>query len=440
MNRENESLPKEMRLRWWQRAPRIPTLALFAVVALALIGTFSLIIATVEAERTQREQATRTSGILASLDEIIRATMSGETGQRGYFITSDTRYLEPYRDGRGRYVAGMRQLREKMGSGLPAEQAGLLAEIARLGDAKWAEMAGVVELVEQRRIPDAHARLLSDEGQLAMNGLRKAVAKLEDIERVRLDAAAQRAANAEARILPSLAALFVVIVCALALGLWQAIRKAEAEALAEGAAAIAEARDRADLLAKELNHRVKNLFAVILAIVKMSARGDTAAAPAVDRIAKRIHALVTAHEVTQGSGKDQTVDLAELIGKVIAPYRSSSERCELEGGTVNLPGRHAVPLGLVLHELATNAVKYGAWSAPGGLLRIRWEREDSRARLVWEEIGVTEACAPAQPGREGFGSALIRSSERQLGGTIVRRFEPRGIVVEMDFTLEGGEA
>ena len=440
MNRETESLLKEMRLHWWQRAPRIPTLALFAVVALALIGTFSLIIATVEVERTQRQQAARTSGIIASLDEIVRATMSGETGQRGYFITSDTRYLEPYREGQGRYAAGMRALRDRMGPDLPAAQANLVAEIARLGDAKWAEMAGVVDLVEQRRIPDAHARLLSDEGQLAMNGLRKAVARLEDIERVRLDQAAQRAANAEARILPSLAALFVVIVCALALGLWQAIRKAEAEALAEGAAAIAEARDRADLLAKELNHRVKNLFAVILAIVKMSARGDAAAAPAVDRIAKRIHALVTAHEVTQGSGKDQTVDLAELIGKVIAPYRSSSERCELDGGTVNLPGRHAVPLGLVLHELATNAVKYGAWSAPGGLLRIRWEREDTRAKVIWEEIAAGEATAPTEQGREGFGSALIRSSERQLGGTIVRRFAERGIVVEMDFTLEGGEA
>lgn len=439
MNRENESRAPKARLHWWQRAPRVPALALFAVVALALIGTFALIIATVEAERTQRQQAARTSAILASLDEIVRATMSGETGQRGYFITSDTRYLDPYREGQGRYVAGMRDLRERMDADSPAEQTSLLAEIARLGDAKWAEMAGVIALVEQRRIPEAHARVLSDEGQLAMTGLRRAVAQLEDIERVRLDAAAQHAADAEARILPSLAALFVVIVCALALGLWQAIRKAEAEALAEGAAAIAQARDRADLLAKELNHRVKNLFAVILAIVKMSARGDAAAAPAVDRIAKRIHALVTAHEVTQGSGKDQTVDLAELIGKVIAPYRSSSEKCELEGGTVNLPGKHAVPLGLVLHELATNAVKYGAWSAPGGTLRIRWEREGDRARLVWEEIGVTENATPAQPGREGFGSALIRSSERQLGGTIVRRFEPRGIVVEMDFALEGEE-
>ena len=92
MKRESESRPSELRPRWWQRAPRVPTLALFVVVALALLGTFTLILTTVEVERTQREQAARTSGILASLDEIVRATMSGETGQRGYFITSGCRW------------------------------------------------------------------------------------------------------------------------------------------------------------------------------------------------------------------------------------------------------------------------------------------------------------------------------------------------------------
>lgn len=422
--------------RWWQRAPRIPTLALFVVVALALLGTFALILTTVEIERTQREQAARTSSIIASLDDILRATISGETGQRGYFITSDTRYLAPYREGERRYTDGMARLRRQMGDDLPPDQARLLAEIARLGDAKWAEMEGVVALVSERRIPDAHVRVLSDEGQLAMQALRRSVAQLEAIEQVRLNNAVVKAADAEARILPSLAALFVVIVCALALGLWQAIRKAEAEALAEGAAAIAEARDRADLLAKELNHRVKNLFAVILAIVKMSARGDAAAAPAVDRIAKRIHALVTAHEVTQGTGQDQTVDFADLIGKVIAPYKSSSERCELSGGELVLPGRHAVPLGLVLHELVTNAVKYGAWAKPGGLLKVSWECTGGHARVLWEEHGEAGS-APPEQGREGFGSALIRSSERQLGGTITRRFGEGGIVVEMTFPLTG---
>lgn len=420
---------------WWKSAPRIPTLALFAVVAAALLGTFSLILATVEIERTQRQQAARTSDILTSLDEIETSTMNGETGQRGYFITSDVRYLVPYREGQARYRAEIQRLRERMGNDVPADQKRLLAEIDRLGNAKWNEMAGVVALVEQGRIPDAHARVLSDEGQLAMQGLRRALGELEKIERVRLGEAVIRAANAESRILPSLAALFVVIICALALGLYQAIRKAEAETLAANAEAISEARDRADLLAKELNHRVKNLFAVILAIVKMSARGDTAAAPAVDRIAKRIHALVTAHEVTQGTGKDQTVDLADLLAKVIAPYRSDSERCELDGGAIDLPGRHAVPLGLVLHELVTNAVKYGAWSQPGGVLRVTWRAEAGRAKVVWQEIAGGQAPATAPSGREGFGSALIRSSERQLGGTIARSFGEKGIVVEMDFPL-----
>ncbi|MFD2783272.1 HWE histidine kinase domain-containing protein [Novosphingobium pokkalii] len=163
--------------------------------------------------------------------------------------------------------------------------------------------------------------------------------RLERTERARLDAASQSAAMAEARVMPSLGLLAVIIAIALILGLWQVIRTAQAQAAAANAALIAEARDRADLLARELNHRVKNLFAVILAIVKMSARGDTAAAPAVDRIAKRIHALVTAHDVTQGrlDGEGE-VDLADLVAKAIAPYRSDSERCNLAGGSLVVSG------------------------------------------------------------------------------------------------------
>jgi two-component sensor histidine kinase len=297
-------------------------------------------------------------------------------------------------------------------------------------------MAGTVELVRRGELVEARVRTLSDEGQLAMEGLRQAVARLELTERARLDAASDSAAAAEARVMPSLGLLAAIITIALVLGLWQVIRTAQAQAAAANAALIAQARDRADLLAQELNHRVKNLFAVILAIVKMSARGDAAAAPAVDRIAKRIHALVTAHDVTQGrlDGEGE-VDLADLVAKAIAPYRSDSERCNLDGGALVVSGRHAVPLGLVLHELVTNAVKYGAWAAPGGLLEVRWAIEDGAVRLVWQERAAQTLPVPEDgvPAREGFGSALIRSSERQLGGRIVRHFSPEGITVEIIF-------
>lgn len=439
---------------WWNAGPRIPTLALFVIVALALLGTFALIFATIETERLQRRQAERTSAVLISLNQIIDAALNGETGQRGYFITNDKRYLAPYWDGRGRYRTEIARLRQQLGADTTGDQDRLIDEIARLSDAKWSEMGATVQMVDDGRVVDAHNRILSDEGQLAMVALRGAVARLEKVERARLAETATSAAQAESRILPSLALLLIVIVCALALGLWQALRTARAEAAAANAEVVAEARDRADLLAQELNHRVKNLFAVIMAIVQMSARGDAAAAPAVDRIAKRIRALVTAHDVTQGRTGDAEMDLADLIDKVIAPYRSRTERCELDGGSLVIAARHAVPLGLVLHELVTNSVKYGAWSAPGGLLQVGWWAEDGRVKVCWRETNGTgpavvpleaeaagEAAAGASnagsPRREGFGSMLIRSSARQLGGTIERRFEAGGIVVEMDFPAVG---
>jgi two-component sensor histidine kinase len=423
---------------WWRRAPRVPTLALLAVVALALLGSFTLIFATVETERTQRVQATRTAGVIAALNGIVSASLNGETGQRGYFITNDERYLQPFYEGRRAYRSARVTLRQRIGNELDDHQIALLDEIERLGDAKWAELSSTIALIQQGRVVDAHQRILTDEGQLAMQGLRRAVARLDDLEQGRLAAASDAASTAEGRIVPLLSLLFVIIVIALGLGLWQAVRTAHAETAAANAQEIAEARDRADLLARELNHRVKNLFAVILAIVKMSARGDAAAAPAVDRIAKRIHALVTAHDVTQGSRGDSHVDLAELVAKTIAPYRSTSEQGEITGGSMIVAGRHAVPLGLVLHELVTNAVKYGAWAQPGGLLSIDWREEDGRVRLVWKEQSPAPSAPPAvnADGRlehEGFGSMLLRSSERQLGGTIRRRFEPAGVVVEIEF-------
>ncbi|KAJ8134926.1 hypothetical protein OY671_011861, partial [Metschnikowia pulcherrima] len=145
-------------------------------------------------------------------------------------------------------------------------------EIERSGDAKWAEMGATVTSVARGEIAAAHARILSDEGQLAMDGSREAVGRSETVERARSADASHRAARTEARIVPSSSSSFAVIVCASASGSWQTVRMSRAEAAAANAEAIAEARDRADSLAKESNHRVKNSFAVISAVVKMSAR------------------------------------------------------------------------------------------------------------------------------------------------------------------------
>lgn len=422
-----------LRAAWWRTGARLPGLTLFVVIAAGLLGSLALIVATIETERSQRAQAARTAAVIGSLNDMLVATVLGETGQRGYLITNDERYLQPWREGRVQYRAALDRARDQLGSNLSDDQRDLFARIERLGDSKWAEMDDTVTLMRESRVVDAQVRVLSDEGQALMTGLRDAVDRLEGIERARLDQASARARAAEARIMPLLLLLFVAIVIALGLGLWQVGRVARAEAAAANAAAIAAARDRADLLARELNHRVKNLFAVVLAIVRMTGKGDPAARATVDRITERIHALVTAHDVTQGSAEAPEVDLADLVEKVIAPYRSDAAQGAIEGESLVLPARLAMPIGLVLHELVTNAVKYGAWSQPGGTLAVRWSDADGRVTIEWCERCMLDGETPE---RTGFGSMLMQSSARQLGGTIARDFTPHGLEVTIDFPAD----
>ncbi len=390
---------------------------------------------TISAERSQRDQATRTNQVLLALRDISRTAVNGETGQRGYFITLDRRYLAPYIAANEQYRGNLARLRTQMGEPLSPNQAALLAEIERLNDAKFAELGDTVHTIESGNLIEARRRILTDEGQDVMERLRRAIVALEAIELSSFNQARDEAIASEARIIPTLIGLLILIVLALGLGLLQVIHAADAEARAAGAQELALARDRADLLARELNHRVKNLFAVVLAIVKMSGRDSPEAKPAVDRIAARIHALLIAHDVTQGNSVRRSANLAELIETALKPYASAENRSIVAGPPVDLPERQVVPLGLVLHELATNAVKYGAWLPPGGEIAVHWTCEDRILRLAWRERRDRPEAQPAKEGRRGFGSALIDGSARQLGGTIERSVDPAGLSVRIEFPL-----
>jgi CHASE3 domain sensor protein len=100
----------------------------------------------------------------------VGATLNGETAQRGYFITYDKRYLAPYWRGQKAYETEIARVRSSLGAEATQQQTELVDEIERLGDAKWAEMGATVTLVARGEIAAAHARILSDEGQLAMDG------------------------------------------------------------------------------------------------------------------------------------------------------------------------------------------------------------------------------------------------------------------------------
>ena len=195
-------------------------------------------------------------------------------------------------------------------------------------------------------------------------------------------------------------------------------RAARAEAEAAQAAVVSEARDRADLLARELNHRVKNLFAVVLAIVQMSARDKPEAKEVTNSIAQRIRALLTAHEVSQGELERPVASLRALVETSLAPYRSSNHPAEIDGPEIMLPAKRVTPLGLVLHELTTNAVKYGAWKDEG-TVHVSWSEQDGTVTLEWRETGAQLGDAPEHT---GFGSLLMTSAARQFGGTFERNF------------------
>lgn len=383
---------------------------------------------TVEAERAQRVQVAKTNEILLELRRINRAALNGETGQRGYLITLDRRYLAPYQIGREQIGPSLDRIRTLIGDNATPRQTELIDQIDALARAKFDEMATSVELLENGRLLDARRAVLTDEGVETMERLGRAIAEMEDIENDILAARTADAARSEARILPLLGALFVLLILAMIGGARLVGRAARAEAEAAQAAVVSEARDRADLLARELNHRVKNLFAVILAIVQMSARDKPEAKEVTESISQRIRALLTAHEVSQGELERPVASLRSLVETSLAPYRSRKHPAEIEGPDIMLPAKRVTPLGLVLHELTTNAVKYGAWKKEG-TVHVSWSEKDGMVTLVWRESGAELGDIPD---RKGFGSLLMTSASRQFGGSLERSFTKDGLLVSIE--------
>ncbi|TMM46600.1 sensor histidine kinase [Qipengyuania marisflavi] len=417
-----------MKMKITDRRGRWMNAALLAVIAACSLALLFLVYKTVEAERNERLQVAKTNEILVELRNVGTAVLNGETGQRGYLVTLDRRYLEPYRAGSEQISPTLDRLRDMLGDDASARQTELIDQIDALARARFDEMADSVAMLENGRLLDARRAVLTDEGQETMERLRRAIREMEQIESQLLSEAAVDTARAEARVLPMLGGLLVLILLAMIAGVRLVGRAARAEAEASQAAALSEAHDRADLLARELNHRVKNLFAVILAIVQMSARDKPEAKPVTDSIAQRIRALLTAHEVTQGELDRPVASLSALVETTLAPYRSDAHPAEIAGENHLLAAKNVTPLGLVLHELTTNAVKYGAW-AHGGTVHVTWEESDSGLTLLWRETGVT---ITEEPERKGFGSLLMTSAARQLGGSIEREFLPDGLQVTIE--------
>jgi PAS domain S-box-containing protein len=203
-----------------------------------------------------------------------------------------------------------------------------------------------------------------------------------------------------------------------------------------------QAEDARQLLVRELNHRVKNLFAVASSMVSLTARNARTPKDMAVSLRGRLDALSRAHElirpaVTEDDPPRQGTSVDKLVHAVMEPHvhDQTGARMTVAGPTVPTGPGSATGLTLMLHELATNAAKYGSLSVPEGSVRIDWRLEGPNVSLVWEETG--GPAIEGEPASSGFGSQLARKSVTgQLGGEIGYHWRREGLRVEIKLPLE----
>ena len=192
--------------------------------------------------------------------------------------------------------------------------------------------------------------------------------------------------------------------------------------------------ERQRLLMAELNHRVRNNLATIQAIIRLTARGNSTKAEYVESLQgrtssmSRIHSLLT-RERWQGA------NLQDIVRDELSTY-SRLDGVTIDGPLITLGTRHALDLALVIHELATNAVRHGALSAPDGRLSINWHYEvvagAPHLMLRWEESGGPPVIAPA---RKGYGIYMIESALSGGGTKVALTFPETGVVCAIDMPM-----
>jgi PAS domain S-box-containing protein len=188
------------------------------------------------------------------------------------------------------------------------------------------------------------------------------------------------------------------------------------------------------LLIDELNHRVKNTLATIQAIASQSLRRAKSPSDFVSSFSGRVQALARAHDLLVQT-KMQGAELGGLIHDQVLLRGNDDARIETSGPTLHLDAQSAVHLALVLHELATNARKYGALSVPNGRLGIKWRLETQGGRrliLDWRESGGPKVVAPQE---RGFGSTLIERTLQSHAGQVIVRYETEGVFCKISMPL-----
>lgn len=198
-----------------------------------------------------------------------------------------------------------------------------------------------------------------------------------------------------------------------------------------------QSEERQGLLIAELDHRVKNLLAKVAVISTYTRQGSSSVDQFVEVLDKRIQSMANAHSLLSQS-RWSGVNLADLVHNQLAPYVTIANTT-IHGLDVTLAPATTQAVAMALHELVTNAVKYGALSNPNGHVSVSWDRQDgedgtARVRIEWQETGGPSVVSPANP---GYGTSLIRELiPHELGGMVDLTFAPNGVSCKIDVPIE----
>jgi PAS domain S-box-containing protein len=196
------------------------------------------------------------------------------------------------------------------------------------------------------------------------------------------------------------------------------------------------------LLLREMNHRVKNLFSLASGVVGLTARYATTTQEMAEAVRQRIAALARAHELTlpnlaaDADPARRAIHLDELLRTIVSPHTGNEEdRVSAHGPDVVIGGHAVTSFALLLHEMATNAAKYGALSTLKGRIAVDWRVVEDTLHLTWwEKEGPTVS---GEPLNSGFGTALAEATiKNQFGGSISRDWRSGGLVVHLAVPLK----
>ena len=388
---------------------------IFAALALVLLSILATLLMVMQAARAT-EWVEHTLRVQATTNEVLALAIDAETGQRGYLLTRDTAYLSPYNAATLAVSDRLDKLKSLVSDN--AEQMAAVGRVADLVQAKNAEIASTIALADAGRIDEALYQVRQNRGKQVMDKLRVEIAALQAQE-----ATLYAKRDGDAAWTRKLLLIFVIASMIGAMLLAATISATFRDQIAVLDERVKERTQQLEFVTRELAHRSKNLMGIVQSIVNLTARHVATTEDMRSALAQRIGGLAKSQDVLIGRNFAGG-DLRDLLKGHLSTFADASS-FELVGPDIILPPPAVQTIGFAIHELGTNATKYGALSVPTGKIKVVWTLVDGTLNLEWSESGGPPVTPPT---RRGFGSSVTGAmTERSLHGKAAHDYRPEGL-------------